>query len=48
MGPQSAWRHLPSQRKQYAAKRVVDRRFEGAKHKRTRDFGGGYRTVGYL
>ena len=38
----SAWRRLPSQRKQHSAKRVVDRRYEGAKHKRTRDFGGGY------
>jgi len=32
------WENLPSRSKTYKQKGVIDRRFSGPKHKRTRDF----------
>jgi len=33
------WRSLPSTAKKHKQRRAIDRRFDGPKHLRTRDFG---------
>lgn len=39
-GGRPAWRALETRVREHKEKRLIDRRFDGAKHLRTRDFGG--------